>query len=82
MPAIGEEKGLTGQFWAELERRGVIRAGGTYVVISLLLLMGVPYANAVANLPDWTTNALVVALAVGFPIAIYMADSLAVEERS
>jgi len=79
VPAIGEEKGLTGQFWAELERRGVIRAGGTYVVISLLLLMSVPYANTVVNLPQWITNALLAALAGGFPIAIYMAWSF---ERS
>ena len=79
VPSIGEEKGLTGQFWAELERRGVIRAGGTYVVVSLLLLMSLPYAEAVVNLPEWSTNALLVTLAVGFPIAIYMAWSF---ERS
>jgi len=79
VPAIGEDKELTGQFWAELERRGVIRAGGTYVVISLLLLMSVPYANEVVSLPEWTTKALLAVVAAGFPIAIYMAWSF---ERS
>ena len=78
-PSVREDKGLTGQFWAELDRRGVIRAGGTYIVISLLLLMSVPYANTVVALPEWVNSALLAALAVGFPIAIYMAWSF---ERS
>jgi len=73
VPESKEEKGLSGRFLAELQRRGVIRAGATYVILSLLLILLVPYTGSLIDLPQWSTTALLTALLIGFPIAIYMA---------
>jgi len=38
IPEVGQEKQLSGHLWAELQRRGVLRAGATYIVLSLLAI--------------------------------------------
>jgi len=73
IPEVKDEKELSGHFIAELQRRGVLRAGATYVVLSLLLMLLVPYIRSVINLPQWSTNALLIVLIVGLPIALYLA---------
>ena len=39
VPEIKEDEELSGHFWAEVQRRGVIQAGATYIVLSLLLIL-------------------------------------------
>jgi len=73
IPEVKDEKELSGHFFAELQRRGVLRAGATYVVLSLLLILLVPYARSIIDLPLWSTTALLVILIVGLPIALYLA---------
>ncbi len=58
---------------AEVHRRGIIQAGATYLVLSLLLILLLPYANSLVNLPVWSSTALLGILISGFPVALYMA---------
>jgi len=73
VPEVKTEKQVSGHFIAELKRRGVVRAGATYVVLSLLLILLVPYAGSIINLPEWSTTGLLMVLIVGLPIALYLA---------
>ncbi len=73
VPEVKAEKQVSGHFIAELKRRGVVRAGATYVVLSLLLILLAPYASSLVELPLWSTTALFTVLIVGFPIALYLA---------
>jgi len=73
IPEVKEDKQLSGHLWAEVQRRGVIQAGATYVVLSLLLILLLPYANSLVNLPTWSSTALLGILIAGFPVALYLA---------
>ena len=73
VPEVKDDKELSGRFWAELQRRGMVRAGATYLVLSLLAVLLLPYAESVVNLPQWSTTALLGILAVGFAIAMFLA---------
>jgi len=73
IPEVTQEKQVSGRFLAELQRRGVVRAGATYVVLSLLLILLVPYASSMIDLPQGSTTALFTVLFVGLPIALYLA---------
>lgn len=73
VPNLDKEKGISGRFIADLQRRGVIRAAITYVILSLLLILLVPYLKSIIKLPDWTITSILVILGAGFPIAIYLA---------
>jgi len=73
VPEIKAEKQLSGHFMAELQRRGVLRAGATFLMISLLLILLLPYGESIVNLPEWTKTALIITLVVGFPLALYLA---------
>ena len=73
IPEVKEDKELSGHFFAEVQRRGVIQAGATYVVLSLLLTLLLPFANSLVNLPTWSSTALLGILIAGFPAALYLA---------
>jgi len=73
VPEVKNQKELSGHFLAELRRRGVIRAGATFLMISLILILLLPYGESIVNLPEWTKTALITALLIGFPLAIYLA---------
>jgi len=73
IPEVKEDKELSGHFLAEVQRRGVIQAGATYVVLSLLLILLLPYASSLVNLPTWSSTALLGILIAGFPAALYLA---------
>jgi len=77
IPEIKDENELSGRFWAELQRRGISRAGTTYLMVSIILFLLLPYGESF--LPDWAASALIIALVIGFPLAMYMAWSF---ERS
>ncbi len=74
-PATSKEtsKQSSHNLWAEVQRRGVIRVGALYVMLTLLLIMLTPYAKSLLNLPESTSTILVVLLMVGFPVAMYLA---------
>ncbi|MCK5372275.1 MAG: hypothetical protein KAQ62_27125, partial [Cyclobacteriaceae bacterium] len=73
MPGLNRKIELSGHFYAELQRRGVPRVGITYMAISILVILLIPYGEPLLNLPVWTGNALIVLLLFGFPLAIYLA---------
>ena len=54
----------------ELKRRNVIRTAALYVVAAWLIMQVAEVIIALAGLPDWTGRALLIILAVGFPIAL------------
>lgn len=73
VPEIKEDKELSGHFWAEVQRRGAVQAGATYVMLSLLLILLLQYAGSLVNLPTWSLTALLSILIAGFPAALYLA---------
>ncbi|MCK5277043.1 MAG: adenylate/guanylate cyclase domain-containing protein [Cyclobacteriaceae bacterium] len=73
VPNLKKDKELSGRFFAEIKRRGVIRAGIMYILISLLLVLLQPFVSAWITFPDAFRTILFTALAIGFPIAVYLA---------
>ena len=73
VPDFHDKKELSGHLWAEMERRGVIRASLIYILISLLLILIIPLVQSSINFPEWFRNALITTLGIGFPIAIFLA---------
>ncbi len=73
VPEVQHEKQVSGHFMAELQRRGVVRAGTTFLMFSLLLILLLPYGESMVDLPEWTKTALITALLIGFPLALYLA---------
>ncbi len=73
VPELSEKKQLSGRFMAELQRRSVIRAAITYIILSLFLILLLPYVKSLLTLPEWAMTAMLVVLIIGFPIALYLA---------
>ncbi len=73
VPEIKVDQKLKGHFLAELQRRGILRVVATYVILSLLLLLVLPYAGSLIELPTWSATVLHSIILVGFPIALYLA---------
>lgn len=68
-----EDQQLKGHFWAEVQRRGLVRTGVAYLVVSLLAVLLLPYAQSMVNLPHWAGTGLLGILMVGFLLAMYLA---------
>ncbi len=60
-------------FFAELKRRNVFRVGIAYLISSWLLAQIAELLLDTFGAPDWTMKFIVVALLIGFPIAIFFA---------
>lgn len=60
-------------FWAELRRRNVFKVGAAYLVAAWLLAQVVALVEVPLGLPGWFDTAVIVFLAVGFPIAVLLA---------
>ena len=60
-------------FIDELQRRNVIRVGIAYAAVAWLLAQVADLAFGAFDAPDWALRALLIALAVGFPIALGIA---------
>ena len=73
VPEAINNKEISGRFLAAVQRRGVIRVAITYLAFSLFLILLLPYVGAMVALPLWSTTALLAMLALGFPIAMYLA---------
>lgn len=57
----------------ELRRRSVFKVAGAYAVVAWLLAQVASVFLPPFNLPDWVLQAVLVALALGFPIAVILA---------
>ena len=62
-----------GNFFAELKRRHLYRVAAAYVVVAWLLLQVVNNVAPFMRLPDWAGGFFLVALLVGFPVALLFA---------
>jgi TolB-like protein/Flp pilus assembly protein TadD len=62
-----------GNFFAELKRRHIYRVAAAYAVVAWLLLQLVNNVTPLMRLPDWAGSFFLVALLVGFPIALVFA---------
>ena len=60
-------------FFEELKRRNVFRVAIGYVITAWLLLQAVDLVLENINAPDWIMQVFMLALAVGFPLAIFFA---------
>jgi TolB-like protein len=60
-------------FFEELKRRNVFRVAIGYVITAWLLLQVVDLVLENINTPDWVMQVFMLALAVGFPLAIFFA---------
>jgi len=73
VPDLKNNKDLSGRLFAEIKRRGVIRAGIMYILTSLLIGLLLPLSTNYTVLPDFFKTALIALLAIGFPMALYLA---------
>ena len=60
-------------FFAELKRRNVYKVAVAYAVVGWLLLQGASIVLPSFEAPAWTMKVLIVALAVGLPVAVVLA---------
>lgn len=59
--------------FAELRRRNVIRVGGAYAVVAWLLIEVSDTVFPRLGLPEWTVTFVIAVLAIGFPVALFLA---------
>lgn len=57
----------------ELNRRNVFRVAAAYLVVAWLLLQVVDVVGPILGLPGWLPRAVLIALAVGFPVVVIVA---------
>ena len=67
----GESPGLS--FFHELKRRNVIRVGIAYAAVAWLVAQVADLAFGAFGAPDWALRALLIAMLIGFPIALVIA---------
>jgi serine/threonine-protein kinase len=60
-------------FLAEIKRRKIFQVAAVYAVVAWLLIQIVATVEEPLSLPGWFDTAIIVLLAVGFPIAIILA---------
>lgn len=60
-------------FFNELKRRNVFRVAIGYVITAWLLLQVVDLVLENINAPDWVMQVFMLALAIGFPLAVFFA---------
>lgn len=59
-------------WYLELKRRGVLEAGTNYVVVAWLIAQVAELIGDIFDAPDWILQMLLIALAVGLPIALIL----------
>ena len=60
-------------FFVEPKRRNVFRVAISYVITAWLLLQIVDLVLENVNAPDWVMQVFMLALAIGFPLAVFFA---------
>ncbi len=73
IPEVKEDKELSGHFWAEVNRRSVLRAGLTYIIVSWLLLQIGSLVFPALGLSSTAMTVLSAMIVLGFPVSIYLA---------
>ena len=69
-------------FFKELRRRKVIRVAVVYVITAWVLIQVADVVAEPLRLPDWFSTAVIVLLALGFPVALGLAWALEVRPES
>jgi adenylate cyclase len=67
------DKSSTGNFWAELKRRRVIRVVAIYAVVGWIIIEVASTVLPNLNLPEWTARLITILIVLGFPITVIMA---------
>ena len=62
------------RFIKELQRRNVFRTGAAYLVVTWLLVQISDIVLGAFAVPAWALRAIVMALALGFPVAVLERD--------
>ncbi len=62
-------------FFKELNRRQIFKAVVAYLIVAFLFVQIGKEIFPVMRLPEWAVNALIVLLALAFPVAMFMAWS-------
>lgn len=62
-----------GPIWEELKRRNVVKVGAAYAIVGWLIVQIIVSVEAPLNLPDWTDTLVIVLLAIGFVVALFIA---------
>src|SRR6478736_6820681 len=60
-------------FFAELKRRNVYKVAVAYAVVGWLLIQVATQVFPFFEIPNWAVRLVILAIAVGFPIALVMA---------
>ena len=60
-------------FFAELKRRNVYKVAVAYVVVGWALAQGIAQVFPVFDIPNWAVRLMVLAIVIGFPIALVIA---------
>ena len=60
-------------FWQELRRRNVFKAGVTYAIVAWLLMQLTDIAAPAMQLPGWTISFITYLLIIGFPLILLFA---------
>src|SRR5436190_10546963 len=60
-------------FFAELRRRNVYKVAVAYAVVGWALAQGIAQVFPVFDIPNWAVRLMVLAIIVGFPIALIIA---------
>jgi len=62
-----------GNFFAELKRRNVYKVAVAYIVAGWALAQGIAQVFPVFDIPNWAVRLVVIAIVIGFPIALVIA---------
>jgi hypothetical protein len=63
----------TDNFFAELKRRNVYKVAVAYAVVGWLLVQVTTQVFPIFEIPNWAARLIVLAIVVGFPIALVIA---------
>ena len=60
-------------FFAELKRRNVYKVAVAYAIAGWALAQGIAQVFPVFDIPNWAVRLIVLAIVIGFPIALVIA---------
>src|SRR5438132_8480858 len=60
-------------FFSELKRRNVYKVAVAYAVVGWLLVQGTTQVFPIFEIPNWASRLIVLAIVIGFPIALVIA---------
>lgn len=72
-PSVSPRGAALKNFFVELKRRKVYRVAAAYVVVAWVLIQVATQVFPFFEIPTWTVRLVVVAIALGFPVAVILA---------